>query len=58
MKISTELTRARRSAAALALDPSRHQRPTLTHSNLQNLTNTTKSLHDSQKGTPRFDVVC
>lgn len=39
--VSTGLTRARRSQAALALDPIPHQRSTLTHKNLQSLTSTT-----------------
>ena len=37
------LTRARRSQAALPWTPSRHQRSSLSHSNLQNLTSTTSS---------------
>jgi hypothetical protein len=39
--VSTGLTRARRFQAALALDPSRLQRSSLSHSKLENLTSTT-----------------
>jgi hypothetical protein len=40
--VSTGLTRARRSQAALALDPIPASKVSLSHSNLQNLTSTTK----------------
>jgi predicted DNA-binding ribbon-helix-helix protein len=40
--VSTGLTRARRSQAALALDPIPASKVSLSHSNLQNLTSTTQ----------------
>jgi hypothetical protein len=45
----TGLTRARRSQAAVALDPFRHQRFTLIYTKLQNLTSTTPQTRISQR---------
>jgi hypothetical protein len=53
--VSTGLTRARRSQAALALDPIPASKVSLSHSNLQNLTSTTYR-SATRYATPQFDA--